>query len=394
VMGMAGAFTAVANTPAAGFFNPAGLATLDGFQVEAGLTIITPGATYQGIAPGTNTEVEVSPNRLFFYLPNFHASYRVHDRIAVGLSSYVPYGLTMEWPKEVTVDGKPRGWWGRGIIQRIGLQTFFINPTVAGKIHERIYVGAGLTIIKGTVELNRAVTMSADPADDIEVDLTGDDWSFGATAGVLVKVLPKLLNVGVGYRSGASFTFAGNAAFTKDGSADNIPAGLRTRLTDGPGEADLTLPHVISFGVAAFPFEPLTIGFGFDVITWSSYDKLEIRFPENPELNSVEPKDWNNTICIRLGAEYNVLPKLPVRVGFIFDQGPPPPSTVGPELPDGDRYEFTVGVGYSMWGFRADVAYQYLLTGDIQPSETAPLQGTYRSDAHLLGLSVGFKADI
>jgi len=394
VMGMGGAFTAVADSAAAGFWNPAGLATQTGFDVEAGMTMITPAATYTGIAPGTTTEVDVSPVRHYFYLPNLHASYRIHDRVAAGLSLYVPYGLTMEWPAEASVGGVATPWWGRGIIKKISLQTVFINPNVAFKLHERIFIGGGVSIVKAAVTLERQVTLSDSAADDIDIELSGGDLAVSGTAGILVKVLPDLLNVGVGYRGGASFTFEGNAAFTKDGSASNIPAGLRTRLTDGPVEADLNLPHVISVGVAAFPIEPLIIGFNFDVITWSAYDKLAIRFLENSELDTSEPKEWRNTIAIRLGAEYKILPALPVRVGFIFDQGPPPSGTIGPELPDGDRYEFSLGVGYSWKGIRADLAYQYLTSGDIKPSEPAPLLGTYRADAHLLGISLGYKLDI
>jgi long-chain fatty acid transport protein len=394
VMGMAGAYTAVANSAAAGFWNPAGLATIKGFDIEAGFTYITPGASYQGIAPGTNTEVDVAADRLHHFVPNFHAAYRIHEYIAAGLSFTAPYGLTMQWPATVDVGGVETPWWGRGIVKSISLETVYINPNIAAKLHDRIYIGAGFVLVKGAVTLERQVTLSAVAADDIDVNLSGGALSFGATAGLLVKVLPDLLNVGVGYRSGVSMTFEGDAAFTKDGSPDAIPAGLRTRLIDGAVEAKLNLPHVISFGVAAFPMDPLTIGFSFDLITWSSYDKLAIDFVDNPELSSSEPKDWRNTICIRLGAEYRVLPKLPVRAGFIFDQGPPPAATIGPELPDGNRYEFTVGLGYEFMGIRADLAYQYLFTGTITPDASAPLTGTYGSDAHLAGLSLGYHLDI
>ena len=83
-MGMAGAFTAVANSPSAGFWNPAGLATQTGLDIEAGMTMITPAASYSGIAPGTTTEVDVDAERNFFYLPNLHAAYRIHDRVEIG----------------------------------------------------------------------------------------------------------------------------------------------------------------------------------------------------------------------------------------------------------------------------------------------------------------------
>jgi long-chain fatty acid transport protein len=394
VMGMGGAFTAIANSPAAIFCNPAGLATLDGLQLEAGVTMVAPFATYRGLVPGTATEVTVDATKNLFWLPSLHASYRIHDRVAAGLGIYVPYGLTMEWPNEVDVNGQSVGWWGRGVIKKISLQTIYINPTVAVNLHKRIQLGAGVTIIKAAVGLEKAVTASASPADDVDVKLSGGDVSVGATAGVLVNVIPDLLNVGLAFRSGASFTFSGNAAFTKGGDPAAVPLGLRTQLVDGRVEADLSLPHVFSFGIAAFPLASLTIGFALDVITWSAYNKLAVRFLDTPALSSTEPKDWKNTLAVRIGAEYFVLPKLPLRIGFIFDQGPTPSTTLGPDLPDGDRYEFTLGAGYKLWGFSVDLAYQFLLTGDLKTADSAPIQGTYTTTAHLLGLSLGYTLDI
>ena len=107
---------------------------------------------------------------------------------------------------------------GRGIVQQISLQTLYLTPTLAVKLHPRIQLGAGLAVIKGAVSLRRSLVFSTSAADDVDVELSGDDWAVGATAGVLVRAIPDLLDVGLGFRSGASFTFTGAAAFTKDGS--------------------------------------------------------------------------------------------------------------------------------------------------------------------------------
>ena len=83
-MAMAGAYTAIAATPEATFFNPAGLATLKGLQFAAGFTMITPGTSYKGIAPGTELETRVDAERLYHFVPNAHIGWRVHERVAVG----------------------------------------------------------------------------------------------------------------------------------------------------------------------------------------------------------------------------------------------------------------------------------------------------------------------
>lgn len=391
-MAMGGAFTAIADSPAAIFFNPAGMVQQEGLNIELGATMIAPSNSYRGFVPGTSNEVEVDGVASIFLLPNFYASYRIHEMVSAGVGFYLPYGLTVEWDKNVDIGGgKTTGWWGRGVIEKITLQTMFINPTVAVQIHPRVLVGAGLTIIPAHVEMSRGVTSSADPADDVDIHLAGEDLGFSATAGVLVKVLPDLLNVGLTYRGGASFVFEGQAAFSKDGSPNNIPAALRQRLTDGPVEAPMNLPHVISFGLAAFPTEKLNIGFNLDVITWSVYEELKVTFKESEELSSATPKDWRNTISIRIGGEYKILDNLAVRTGFVFDQAPEPAYTLGPELPDGDRYIVNIGAGYRFaMGLYVDLAYMWLTTGENKSGDYNPVVGVYKASAHLLGLSVGY----
>jgi long-chain fatty acid transport protein len=307
----------------------------------------------------------------------------------------------MQWPDTVTVNGQQVAWWGRGIIRKISLETVYFNPMVAFMVHPRIYVGGGVTIVKAAVGLERPVVLSSNVADDINVELSAGDVAVGGNAGVLVKILPDMLNFGFTYRSGVNFNFEGNAAFTKGGSAAAVPTALRGQLIDSPASAALSLPHTFSFGVAAFPVKGLTLGFVTDLITWSSYDKLAIEFKDvndptkvNEALSSSQAKNWKNTVCVRLGAEYRVMPALPVRAGFIWDQGPPPMSTVGPELPDGDRYEFTLGVGYEFKGFSVDLAYQFLTSGTITPEASAPINvGSYTANAHLVGLNLGYSRD-
>lgn len=394
IMGMGGAFTAVANSPGAIYANPAGIAQLDGLQLEVGVTLVAPSATYRGTSPDGEHDVEVGGVDHLFPRPSMHATFRLHERVTVGLGLYVPYGLTMEWPETVKVNGKETGWWGRSLVRKVTLETVYVNPTVGVQLHDRLYLGAGFTVAAAAVTLERSVTLSSDPADDVDFTMSGDDVAFGVTAGMLVKVIPKLLNVGLCFRGGVAFTFEGQAAFTKGGSAAAVPAGLRSKLSDGGGGAELTTPHVVSFGAAAFPARGLTISFNLDVITWSSYDRLQIAFTDTPELNTSEVKDWHNTLAVRLGAEYELFSWLPIRLGFVFDQSPVPETTLSPDLPDGDRYIFNLGVGFRWRSLRADLAYMFLFTGEVPTAQNNNLVGTYEASAHLVGLSLGYHLDI
>lgn len=388
-LGLGGAFTAIANDPSAIFFNPAGLAMQKGFAIEGNIALIAPTFAYDTTTPG-GIETTIDAENLLFYVPSIYASYSVHDRVAVGLGMYAPFGLGVEWPSTFNINGVDTPWWGRGIIEEIHLQVVHLNASVSFKLHDRVYIGGGVVVGMGAVTLKRAVTMSSDPADDITVDLSGDDVGFGGTAGLLVKVLPGLLNFGFGYKSGVSYDFTGDAAFTREGG---IPDALRQRLTDGAVAAPLALPHTFSFGVTGFPMEGLLVSFNFDFITWSSYENLAITFKDNPTLSSSERKDWDNTFQLRLGAEYEVLKNnLPIRLGFIYDKSPAPDDTVGPELPDTDRYWFALGVGYTTpWKVRFDLAYQLLVTADDKTADTAPIVGSRSAGAHIVSLGINYR---
>lgn len=393
-LGIGGAYTGLADTPAAIFFNPAGLADQKGLSIEGNLAFIMPNFSYDTTLPGSTQAVSIEGEQNVFFVPSIYASYRLHERFAVGFGTYVPFGLGVEWPKSFDINGKDVPWWGRSLVQQIELQTVFLNATVAVKLHDRVLLGGGFVVGLGAVHLKRAVTFSSNTADDVNVELSGDDVAFGGTAGLLIKVIPGLLNVGVSYRSAVKFSFEGNAAFTQNGSP-NIPAGLRGTLRDGKVVAPITLPHTISFGVTAFPTERLMVGLNVDVVTWSSYESLTVNFVDNPQLSSSDRKDWRNTFQLRIGAEYKVLQdNLPVRLGFIYDQSPVPDDTVGPELPDTDRYWLAFGLGYRWKGIQADLAYQLLITAKDQTSDSATFVGKRSATAHIVSLGLGYKFDI
>jgi long-chain fatty acid transport protein len=105
-----------------------------------------------------------------------------------------------------------------------------------------------------------------------------------------------------------------------------------------------------------------------------------------------ETVDWENSILLRFGGEYR-MEKLALRAGFIYDGTPQPDKSVDPTLPDANRIEITVGVGYQLTDMiNAEVAYQYIKASDrtvTAPTNSFP--GTYKTTANLFGVNLGFK---
>ena len=388
-LGMGNAYTAIADTPSAVVFNPAGLVQQTGLAIEAGVAVVMPKYGYTLPADGGATRFDVNGETQLFTIPAIYAAYRVHRRVAVGLGFYSLYGLGVRWPDTVSVPGQgARAWPGRDLVQEVDLKTAYFAPSLAVRLHERLLLGAGVTIVQGAVYLRRAVTQSASADDDVSVELSGDDLSVGFNLGLLLKLVPRVIAVGLTFRSGYTAEYTGKGAFSKAGG---IPDALRLRLSDGRVRAAVDIPHVFAFGVAVTPLSQLTLGLSVDLTMWNTYDSLSIEFLDSPALSSEERRDWHNAVALRFGAEYRWRSGLAARAGFIYDQSPAPDETVGPELPDGDRFDFTLGLGYQIGGFSADLAYLFLATGSLKTDPNAPLVGTRRVTAHVLGLSLGYR---
>lgn len=303
--------------------------------------------------------------------PHLFATYRVMDKLAVGLGIYTPFGARSRWEDDFT---------GRFRARESAMAIYNINPTVAYQVHERFRVGAGLNIGRGTLELKRGLDFVTSEGG---VHLGGDAWGFGANVGVQGVVVPKLLTAGVHYRSPMKLTFEGNADF------QSVPAAFESRLGDTRVQGDVTLPQSLAAGVAVTPLERLRVAFDATWVDWSDFEQLFIEFPDNPALNNPLPKAWKATWNFRVGAEYAVTPALQVRAGFIVDPSPSPDGTLTPDLPDANRTAVTVGAGYSFGSLRADAGYQFVSLAD--KVSTAPgIQGTYNGTAHVFGLTLGY----
>ncbi|MFP2910586.1 OmpP1/FadL family transporter [Pyxidicoccus sp. 3LFB2] len=303
--------------------------------------------------------------------PHLFATYRVMDKLAVGLGIYTPFGAKSRWVDDFS---------GRFRARESAMAVYNINPTVAYQVHERFRVGAGIDIGRGTLELKRALDFVSSEGN---VHLGGGAWGLGFNAGVQGVVVPKLLTAGVHFRSAMDLTFKGDADF------QNVPPGFQTRTFDTTVEGDVTLPASVAAGLAFTPLERLTLAFDANWVDWSSFKQLAIEFPENPALNNPLPKNWKSTWNFHLGAEYGVTEALAVRAGFVIDPTPSPNNTLTPDLPDSDRLAFTGGLGYAFGALRADAAYQFVKLADNQ-SEAPGIRGKYNGEAHVFGLTLGF----
>lgn len=378
--GLGGVGAANPDEPNSSFYNPAAMTARDKFNVYVGPTLIMPSVTYDG--PGDGVDNETVPAVL--PPPNFHLAVPFGD-MAAGVGVVFPYGLTIEWPDD---------WAGRNIIRRQSLTTVDINPNFAYAVRSLgLSFAAGVQVVLASVELERTTILR----DDTEVDahIGGNGTGFGATASVLYQPIDAL-TLGVNYRSGFKVDFDGRAHF--DGEEGTPFEGT---FVDQDGGTSITMPHYVVAGIG-YRLGDLFLEFDFGYTAWSSYEQIALNFSRpceegdqgctpgqdtNPP-TAVINAAWEDSPTFRLGVEYEVLENLPIRVGAAYDMSPVPAETVAPSLPDNHRAVLSIGTGYTIAGFRGDVAYMFVRTQrDI---ENGNQDGTYNTTANLIGINVGY----
>ncbi len=383
--GMASAFVAQAADASAIYFNPAGLTNLKGWNIMAGGTLIAPKSDFTGPTPST---VKTDMESQTFYPPHAYITYSMENNLSFGVGFFVPYGLGTKWLAD---------WVGRYLAVETELTAYYINPSIAYKFSDKFSAGVGVSYVTGSVTLKQRVptySSLAPPtpaASDGWVSLKGDGSNVSFNLGILYKAT-EMLSVGASYRSLTKLKFKGDAMFTD-------MQALTSFFPGGDGETELPMPADLRVGLAYQFNENFIAEADFEYVFWDAYKELVLDLPDGPnfpltgeplQTGSTGIKDYKNAYLIRLGGQYS-LEKLALRAGFVYDMSPVPDKSLEPLLPDSDRLEGSIGIGYQFSEqVRVDAAYQYIKAKErsvTDPPNEFP--GTYNSTANLFGLTLG-----
>jgi long-chain fatty acid transport protein len=381
-MGMGGAFTAQASDPSAIFFNPAGLGFQKGINVLLGTTLIFPSTKFSGPTPSTK---ETKMTSQIFYPSNFYATYAMDNGLSFGLGVYTPYGLGSEWPAD---------WIGNRISVKTDLKSFYINPTVAYRVMDDLSIGVGVSYVISNVELSFKTPTSSSPSAPLgNVNLKADGNGINFNAGIIYQP-DKDLKLGLAYRHSTEIDYSGDAKFTD-------MQALTSFFPGGSGKTTITLPSNLTLGASVNVSPEFVLNSDIQFVSWSSYDSLIVDIAKGPnhpitgqplQKGSASGKNWKNAMLFRIGGEYQYK-EFAFRLGYIYDVTPQPAEKVEPMLPDANRSEFTLGIGYKISdNLHIDAAYQLILFEDrIVEYSDIPFNGTYKSNAHLFGINVGYQ---
>lgn len=346
------------------FYNPAGLTRVEGRQVIAVASFITPSARF-GDSGSANAMLQTSTGGDggdaggTSFVPSFYYAMDVRPNLKFGLGVGAPFGLRTEYDED---------WVGRFQAVKSDLKTININPTLAFKASDELSLGVGLDFMMAKAELTSMTNYSAGiylaTAGTTSIPnlsglgtVKGDDWGIGANVGVLYQPRPDT-RIGLSYRSETSFTLEGSATF------DNRPAPLAAALPDGPVTAKVTLPASASLSLFRMLSPQWDLLADISWTGWSSFEDLTVKRTDGSTLTTTD-ESWHDTLRYAVGVNFHQNDRLTWRAGVAFDESPVPDAHRTPRIPDQDRTWVAVGAQYKLDDrARIDAGYAHLFVKD------------------------------
>ncbi len=374
--GTASAQTAVANDPSAVFYNPAGLVDQPGFNALVGGSLIyavtraTPIDATTGAAGATVTATHP------YLLPTLFLSQRLGKHVALGIGAYSEWGEHFGWPTN---------WPGRFIGQFVDITTATIDFSVSVRLLPFLSIGGGIDVIPGNADLYRAANFGAAEG---SLHIGANGVGVGGNVGFLVDLVPKILRLGVMYRSRVDLDLDGHAAISAPVELAAQTGGHRQLAS-----TTLVLPHTLAFGLALTPTRIFTLSGDLRVTLWRDLQALTVTLTDPTSPPGTAPQSQaielmlHNSWALRFGGELRLLGgHLHLRLGAGYDSTPLPTVALGPLLPDEQRLEVAAGIGWHEHWFALDVGYMAVIL--FKKTSTDPdFVATYDTNAHVLTVS-------
>jgi long-chain fatty acid transport protein len=382
-MGTAGAYVA-GQSAGSIFYNPAGIADLEGRQMEFGLNLIMPTTDFTGPTnlPDYGT---LSMEEQIFTPVDIYFVQDLGERLKLGFGMFTYMGLGTEWAED---------WVGRTITEEISLETITMNPVIAWKAGSSTSLAFGLTATFGMATMSKDSYVGYPFNGYLDVDLEGEGWGFGWNFGLQHQVT-KELRLGLSYRSGMVLAAEGDAEFTQQSIENPTHQALLGALfpkTDV--NLDLDIPEMMIMGFSYNPqnFFDGKLTWRADAVYtgWEAYRSLYIDFVTETEAleDSNSPKLYDDTWAFRTGVEYAMNDQWTLRGGWYYEQNAVRDHMVEPSLPDAERNGVSVGCSYEIsedWG--VDAYFIQVMLGD-RTSTFEEFPGGYESQIPIVGFSL------
>lgn len=339
------------------FFNGAALARQEGSQVVSVGNLILTGVKFRDgdatTAEGTSIEggeggrnsggAAIVP--ALYALWDLSDSFEEIRKLSLGVAINVPFGFETDYED---------GWVGRYYALQSRLRSVDISPVVAYEVVPGLSLAVGLQAQYMDAKLSNAIDFGtlgalngvpgAEPAaQDGFAKVSGDDWGFGYTAGILFEPWPGT-RFGAAYRSQIHHQLKGDARVRLDNAG--IGAALGATAGTTAAKASLTTPEIVSFGAYHELNSSWAVMADASWTRWSRLGTLRIKFDDPAQADNVTEEDWRDTWFFALGCSFRPNENWTVRSGIGYDQSPARNKTRTPRTPANDGILLSFGTSY------------------------------------------------
>ncbi|GAB6177683.1 outer membrane protein transport protein [Desulfobaculum senezii] len=378
----------IARTPDAStaVFNPANVTNLPGTHFQAGFTAINP---YSTITFDDDKYGDATGKSNLWIPPHMYFTYQQGENLWINLATFSRFGLGTEFEED---------WSGRYNVNYAGIETVSFSPSIAWKANDKLSLAIGPEFMWFKFRQEKVLDASKhnNPATDeydFDMALEGDSVGMGLMLAMHYQYDDDLA-FGLTYRSQVKQDVQGDLTFSIPDS-NPAAAGLRKIYKKTGAGAKIILPDEIFAGVSYNVTDRLSVEADLVWTNWSLYNELNINNDSDAIPNSSSTKDYNDTIRVQLGAEYQYNDWLTLRGGYVFDQSPIEDEYAEYLLPTGDRHLFSAGTGFRFdehWTL--DLSYTYLVAEerhfDERKAEAIYDSKGHNTFTHLVGVTVGY----
>jgi long-chain fatty acid transport protein len=358
-VGLGGAFTAVADDVSALHYNPAGLALQPMGGVFLGveavraprrytpITLAEDDATGMVVSTRGEDQIPNDPPLGAYLLPTLGFATRlpfrgVPSRLALGIGVWNTFGGVVAY--EPT---------GNKALDATTSVLYEAVPGLAYEINDLLAIGVAFRLGLGYL----SVEATNDPADgDFQA------WGIGAGATVGMMLTPtSRVQVGLTYRSAVSVRTRGEGQLFLVSDKSKPPEDINVSHTQ-------EWPQSASVGVAVEVTRRLLVSSQIDWTDWSRLDELKFVFNKGVT-RAPEPMDFQDSVALHLGAQFDVSSRLTSRVGLTYDTNAVPDRTITRTTLDGNKLGVATGASLQLaYNVRLDAAFEYVF-GSVRTVE-------------------------
>ncbi len=347
-MGEGSAFVGEADTPAAVYYNPAGINQMSTPEVSIGDALIAPRGRMTSSFSGTNGDTVHMENNEY-NIPNFYAVIPVMTKLSIGIGSGSYWGTGTNW----------------GLNSPLQFATTQANITdVDNSIVASYQVtnqwSMAVSLDNDYSRADESFSLNNGGGANGSAELKGGDDAWGYRIATLFKINDEN-QIGLMYRSRMNHNY--NGKFSINGANSGI-YGISSYVTNVSEKS--VLPQSVVAGYSFKPTKKWTINLDVEWMDWSStkYQTLNTSSSvlQGLGFNAPVAADWRSAWSESIGTQYDVTDRFRVRLGYYHHEEVIPDATFNPKIPDSNSNGYTAGVGFDITPrLTVDVAYSALV---------------------------------